>query len=169
MKDQRASPEEIALLKAYTLDALSILQHCLELSGDCPAFYRVAALQMRLLLCDTTRRHGQVVSIATLPRLLPDLRLPAMDAAGRPDERILFPLSEWLNTPISAASAPVTPRQLIRCVCDQDGGAHVDLKPQANLRYLPSEETALWIYRLAQILLDAVLPLLRGGPESGDG
>lgn len=168
MKDQHASPEEIALLKAYTLDALSILQHCLELSGDCPAFYRVAALQMRLLLCDTTRRHGQVVSIATLPRLLPDLRLPAMDAAGRPDKRIRLPLSEWLDTPLPTASAPVTPRQLIRCVCDQDGGAHVDLKPVANLRELPAEETALWIYRLAQTLLDAVLPLLRGGPKSGD-
>lgn len=165
----RASPEEIALLRAYTLDALSILQRCLELSGDCPAFYRVAALQMRLLLCDTTRRHGQVVSIATLPRLLPDLRLPAMDAAGRPDERIRLPLSEWLNEPLPATSAPVTPRQLIRCVCDQDGGAHVDLKPQANLRDLPAEETALWINRLAQALLDAVLPLLLGGPENGYG
>lgn len=54
----RASPEEIALLRAYTLDALSILQRCLELSGDCPAFYRVAALQMRLLLCGPENGYG---------------------------------------------------------------------------------------------------------------
>ena len=60
----------------YGQDALKILRTSLNLMDQGqPEFYRVAALQLRLLLCDTTRRHGRSVDISLASRLWPDLRL----------------------------------------------------------------------------------------------
>jgi hypothetical protein len=123
-------------LIAYARDALQILVTSLDLSRrGRPEFYRVAALQLRLLLCDTTRRHGEVVNVSLLPRLLPQLLLAPLGADGAFDTRAKpLPLDIWLEQPLPApitllaAAAPggLTIRQLIRWVCDQDGGAHVD-------------------------------------------
>ena len=137
-------------LLAYGRDSLNILQLSLQLvqQGRRP-FYRVAALQLRLLLCDTTRRHGQVIDIAVLPQLLPNLELPAVI----PDEKPL-PLKEWLAQPIPGqADQTLTVRQLIRRVCDQDGGAHVDYKPEAGLKGL---DPAGWIQIIGEIVVNSI-------------
>jgi hypothetical protein len=134
-------------LLAYARDSLEILRHSLQLceQGQRP-FYRVAALQLRLLLCDTTRRHNQVTDIALLPQLIPTLDLPAIS----PGEKRLL-LDDWLAQPIPGQ--PLSVRQLIRRVCDQDGGAHVDFKPEAGLNGLDPAE---WIQKIGEIVLNNV-------------
>jgi hypothetical protein len=126
------------ILIGYGRDVLQILLTSLDLSRrGRPEFYRVAALQLRLLLCDTTRRHGEVVNVSLLPRLLPDLRLAPLEPDGTFNRLASpLPLDAWLDQPvpvfmISSTAAPLisgglTIRYLIRWVCDQDGGAHVD-------------------------------------------
>lgn len=129
------------ILAGYGRDVLQILLTSLDLSRrGRPEFYRVAALQLRLLLCDTTRRHGEVVNVSLLPRLLPDLRLAPLEPDGTFNRLAsALPLDAWLDQPIptfmiSGTAAPpaadspggLTIRYLIRWVCDQDGGAHVD-------------------------------------------
>ena len=131
------------ILSGYGRDVLQILLTSLDLSRrERPEFYRVAALQLRLLLCDTTRRHGEVINVSLLPRLLPDLHLAPLEPDGTFNRLASpLPLEVWLDQPvpaimISSTAAPVsaasgssgglTIRYLIRWVCDQDGGAHVD-------------------------------------------
>ncbi|MDR3577836.1 MAG: hypothetical protein P4L50_28570 [Anaerolineaceae bacterium] len=118
-------------LIAYGRDALQILITSLDLyRRGRPEFYRVAALQLRLLLCDTTRQHGQLVNVSLLPRLLPDLCLAPFGPDGAFDTLApALPLPAWLEQPLPAFIPPgLTIRHLIRWVCDQDGGAHVDPK-----------------------------------------
>ena len=131
------------ILIAYGRDALQILMTSLDLSRRGQTeFYRVAALQLRLLLCDTTRRHGEIVNVSLLPRLLPDLLLAPLGPDGSFDTQAPpLPLDVWLEQPFPAPMPGSTPaplavaapwaggltiRHLIRWVCDQDGGAHVD-------------------------------------------
>ncbi len=135
------------VLLAYARDLLEILKHSLLLirQGQRP-FYRVAAVQLRLLLCDTTRRHNLVVDIAVLPQLIPNLDLPAISPGGK---RLL--LKDWLAQPIPGQSLSV--RQLIRRVCDQDGGAHVDFKPEAGLDGLDPVE---WIQTIGEIVVNGI-------------
>lgn len=138
------------ILLAYGRDALRILRDSLLLiqQGQRP-FYRVAAVQLRLLLCDTTRRHNRVVDIAVLPQIIPDLDLPALGPGGK---RLL--LNDWLAQPIPGlADQALTVRQLIRRVCDQDGGAHVDFKPEAGLDGL---DPAGWIQTIGEIVVNSV-------------
>ena len=135
------------ILIAYAQDSLEILRYSLLLVGQGQRpFYRVAAVQLRLLLCDTTRRHNQVIDIAVLPQLIPNLDLPAI---GPKEKRLL--LDDWLAQPIPGQALSV--RQLIRRVCDQDGGAHVDFKPEAGLDGL---EPAEWIHKIGEIVLNSV-------------
>lgn len=106
-------------------------------------------MQLRLLLCDTTRRHNRVVDIAVLPQIIPDLDLPALGPGGK---RLL--LNDWLAQPIPGlADQALTVRQLIRRVCDQDGGAHVDFKPEAGLDGL---DPAGWIQTIGEIVVNSV-------------
>ncbi len=138
------------ILLAYARDSLEILKHSLLLvrQGQSP-FYRVAAVQLRLLLCDTTRRHNQVVDIAVLPQILPGLELPAIAPSGK---KLL--LSDWLAQPIPGqANQVLTVRQLIRRVCDQDGGAHVDFKPEDGMAGLDPAE---WIQTLGEIVVNSI-------------
>ena len=112
-------------------------------------FYRVAALQLRLLLCDTTRRHYRVVNIAVLPQLFPGLDLPEVGPGGK-----RLPLKDWLAQPVPGqADQALTIRQFIRRVCDQDGGAHVDFKPEAGLKGL---DPADWIQIIGEIVVNNV-------------
>lgn len=146
-------------LKQYTLDAVSILERSLDLcKNGHPSFYRVAAVQMRILLCDTTYRHDRQEDIAIVPILFPQLKLHRLDANYRPrlDEPAVD-LVPWLDSVANPADN-MTLRQLIRRVCDVDGGAHVDIKPQAGIS---DQETArLWIISIGEYLvplLDQVL------------
>ena len=146
----------------YARDALKILETSLELVGQGRTeFYRVAALQLRLLLCDTTRRHNRVVDISLARRLWPQLQLYAFNPQGRFDpSRPQLPLSEWLaqRLPLSAAQG-VTLRSLIRRVCDQEGGAHVDLKLQAGLQEV--QDTSGWVCKAGVEALRAIQALER--------
>lgn len=126
---------ELSRLRAYAADALRILERSLGMveAGE-TAFYRVAALQLRLLLCDSTRLHNQMIDTALLPRIAPGLRLPALDPHGQALDGFL-PLEAWLEQELVVGAGRMTVRRLIRAVCDQDGGAHVDTRGEA----LPSE------------------------------
>jgi hypothetical protein len=142
-------------LRPYARDSLEILRQSLNLyQKGHYEFYRVAALQLRLLLCDTTRRHNQIVNISLLPRLLPDLKLAQiqMQRANAPD--LLLPLQDWLSQSLTLEiNHPVTIRQVIRLVCDQDGGAHVDLKPDLGLELF--DQRAEWIIKIARVVVSA--------------
>ncbi len=143
-------------LLAYARDAAGILRETLNVvEAGQPAFYRVAAVQLRLLLCDTTRRHGQIVVTSLAARLWPDLRLGALSEALAPPT---VPLDDWLAQKLPEGDFTVL--QFIRLVCDQDGGAHVDLRQHAGL---PEAFPSLtWICRLSEVALtgiDAVLAL----------
>lgn len=122
---------ELSRLRAYAADALRILERSLGLveAGE-TAFYRVAALQLRLLLCDSTRLHNQIIDTALLPRVVPGLRLPAFDSHGQALGGDL-PLDVWLEQELVVGAERMSVRRLIRAVCDQDGGAHVDTHGKA--------------------------------------
>lgn len=139
-----------AELESYLRDALEILRASLTLArGEQPAFYRVAAAQLRLLLCDTTFRHNRQEEIALLPRLRPTLALPPLTTRGGFDfSAAPIPLAAWLEQPLPDG---LTIRLLIRRVCDQDGGAHVDLHPHAGSG--DPQEAARWILALGDCLL----------------
>lgn len=124
---------EQTLYLDYARASLRILQRSLELArGAEPDFYRVAAVQLRLLLCDTTRQHERLVETALLPRLFPSMLLPALDATGRPlPGQAALPIHAWLEQTVPGLG--VSLRTLIRRVCDQDGGAHVDLRDSPPL------------------------------------
>ncbi len=153
--------DEIPVI-TYARDALKILATSLELvEQGRTEFYRVAALQLRLLLCDTTRRHNRVVDISLARRLWPGLQLYSLNPQGLFDSS-LPPrlLSEWLaqRLPLEGSQS-VTLRALIRRVCDQEGGAHVDLKPQAGLRGVP--DVPGWVCKAGVETLRAIRALER--------
>lgn len=147
-------------LSGYARDAVAILRHSLQqISAGQVVFYRVAAVQLRLLFCDTTRRHGQIVSTALVERLWPELRLPAiMDSLSEND----LCLNDWLEQKLPEGDWTV--RQFIRCVCDQDGGAHVDLRRYSRL---PDQfDPVAWICKMSEMGLAALEPVLGGGSGS---
>lgn len=152
MKQSREAPN----LDRYLKDSLTILSTAVQLyhAGN-KAQYRVAALQLRLLLCDTTRRHGKIVNISLLPRLIPEVTLPQPADKGFLAPNARLKLKAWLDQPLpGAAEAGITVRQFIRRVCEQDGGAHVDPKPQAGLAGITDREEK--IIRLAETVLEAL-------------
>jgi hypothetical protein len=165
------------ILIAYTQDATQILITSLALARrGRPEFYRVAALQLRLLLCDTTRRHGEIVNVSLLPRLLPNLRLAPLSTDGIFDTQAQsLPLNAWLEQPLPAfagaapgSSSLLTIRYLIRWVCEQDGGAHVDARRlrfegRHQLSNRPESNFAALILFIAEYIasvLEIQLPLL---------
>lgn len=148
------------VLKQYTLDAVSILERSLDLckSGH-PSFYRVAAVQMRILLCDTTFRHDRQEEIAIVPILFPQLMLHRLDANFNP--RLSEPavdLPTWLDS-MADPKTNLTLRQIIRRVCDVDGGAHVDLKSQAGVS--DPETARLWIIAIGEYLVPLLNQVLQ--------
>ncbi len=124
----------------YFRDSVFLLQSAIQhyRAGE-KAFYRIAALQMRLLLCDAVRRHNQVEDISLLPKIQPRCVLPPVSPDGRPDLGRSLPLADWLSQPLSGLEGKqMSIRDFIRRVCDQDGGAHVDPKPKAGLENFPN-------------------------------
>lgn len=153
-------PTEDAFLQRYCLESLEILETAIHLyQQGRRTFYRVAAIQLRLLLCDSTRRHGRSVDISLLPRLLPGLTLPALSQEGLLLEHAPFlPLASWLDQELAEGDKSLSIRLLIRRVCEQDGGAHVDPKPKAGLAGFSRHPE--WVIRIAQMLLEQVKPHL---------
>ncbi len=155
--------EKIETLKDYARDALQNLRSNLELyhQGVKPA-YRVVAVQLRMLLCDTNRVHDRVVDVSLLPRVASEMRLHPLkqDAKG-----IIFdidagtlPLKEWLRQPVPGYEI-LTLRELIRTVSEQDGGAHVDLKPESPL--WGYEERAEAVVKVGELVIADTCTALR--------
>jgi hypothetical protein len=151
-----------SLLREYLQSATNNLAVNLRLytagETDC---YRVVALQLRLLLCDTTRVHGRSVDSALISRACVDLKLPPM-VQDRPGGRLslvscaeLLSLKDWLGQALTLPDGErLSVRQFIRIICEQDGGAHVDQRPGRGLRGWP--ERAEVIAALGRCLLTAM-------------
>ena len=122
--------------QTYTRDSINILEGSLKMihSGNV-AFYKVVAVELRTLLCDTTRRHNKIINISLAVRLAPNLTLHPFGQNCSFDQSLpRMPLDEWLQQAIPTGLTPsITIRDLIRKVCDQQGGAHVDPKPDFQL------------------------------------
>jgi hypothetical protein len=140
-------------LVEYTRGSLNVIGRSLsEIEKGYPEFYRVIALQLRLLLCDSTRRHNQTVDISLIPQVVPDISFDPLNSTNEFDAT-LPPLSleDWLAQPLPIkAVSPVTIRTLIRQVCDQDGGAHVDRR--AEMLFVP--EATRWVVKIGRYVLD---------------
>ena len=146
------------ILKQYAIDALSILEQSVRMYEEGhQSFYRVAAAQLRILICDTTFRHDHQVDIAIVPILLPKLQLPPLTVGKHTSQKV--DLQTWLDSP-SGTPSDMTIRQLIRRVCDVDGGAHVDIKPLAG--FPQSGEARQWIIDISKFLL----PILKEAVSS---
>lgn len=135
--------------QGYLIDSLNIIRHSLKaIEGGHPEFYRVIALQLRLILCDTTRAHDEIIDISLIRQVNPQvkLHLPGLDNSR------MIPLDEWLSSPLPGSGIPtITIRDLIRQVCDKDGGAHVDIRGKSTLPLNCQQ----WIIQLAEnILID---------------
>lgn len=147
--------QERRLLAGYAQDALEILAQSQELYRQGQKyFYRVTAVQLRLLLCDTVRRHEKIIPVALAVRLWPELRLPALvlDPTGLKH----LSTEEWLAQELPESG--LTVRQFIRRVCDQDGGAHVDTRKYARLP--DGFPTGEWIIRLGEIVMAELIAWL---------
>lgn len=141
-------------LMDYAQDAAMILHEALRQVGLCNFhFYRVAAVQLRLLLCDTARLHNRTIPTALVARLWPDLRLRSLSWEN-PD---LLGLDEWLNQKMPENDFSV--RQFIRRVCDRDGGVHVDIR--SNLQLPSQTRTIDLIFRVSSIALEALDPKIK--------
>ncbi len=149
------------VLAQYTTDALDILNHSIALYAEGNIyFYRVVAVQLRLLLCDTTFRHGHHENCALVPQLFPEIRLHPLDVAGHPQlDQPSLDLPAWLEQPASVAPG-LTIRTLIRRLCDLDGGAHVDTRPLAGLP--ANRETRQWLIDLAASIAPILAQALSG-------
>ncbi len=162
--------------RAYTRAALEIIDENVRLyRRGKTACYRAVAAQLRLLLCDTTRQHGEIVDISLARRIKPELALPPLRLSppDLPDgglsfdrQATLLPLAAWLNQrlPLSGGCPPLSLRDLIRLVADQDGGAHVDPKPHSLIRHRPTR--AAEIIAIGEMILDHRHSMI-GGSEPG--
>lgn len=144
-------------LLAYARDALAILRRCASLyDGGERAFYRVMAVELRLLLCDTTRRHDQLYDLSLAPRLWPDLALPPLGEDGQFQPLSApLPLVEWLEQQVRLApERAISLRDLIRQVCDQDGGAHVDRRLHTGLP--AGADASGWLRKIAGVVIQVM-------------
>jgi hypothetical protein len=113
-------------------------------------FYRPVAVLLRMLCCDTTRRHGQVLSIALIPQIFPDLLFPALE---QPDT--VIPLETWLKQEVGQKKTGSIPLQeLIRLVVDRGAGAHYDPAPGFQSAF--EEYAQQTIIRAAENILSVI-------------
>lgn len=144
---------QIDRLEDYLQDVLIILDESLHLAcSNSPIFYRVVALELRILLCDSTRRHNEIMDLALLPVLRPDLKLPVL--SDKKESPMLVSLEDWLKSVPDPQYLPAwTMRRIIRWTCDHDGGAHVDPQKESKpLRFVRTK----WVLWAGQIVLEAV-------------
>jgi hypothetical protein len=149
MKDKKASSN----LESYFWDSLRTIEICLDqVDEGQPEFYRVIAAQLRLLLCDTTREHDQVVDISLLPRVFPGIQLQPLGKKGYFSQNAEpIPLNKWLEQKVEISNGTVTLRKLIRHVCDHEGGVHVDPR-QISRKVLRDERE--WILEIGRYLAE---------------
>jgi hypothetical protein len=146
-----------AILMEYARDAVDRLDRSTRqyALGERTS-YRVVAVQLRMLLCDTTRRHGQIVDISLAERLWPDLALHPLAAtqAKLCFDRHAARLARlaWLEQNfMPPGGQAMTLRDAIRLVCDRDGGAHVDPPARQRLPDLSDTISAIGAYIAAEL------------------
>lgn len=132
-------------LKTYLQDSLSILAESTRLAREgSPAFYRVVAVELRLLLCDSTRVHKEWMDISLVSQLYPKLKWSTEGWGEGTSKFVKIP--DWLELPAMTDDPQHrTIRKLIRQVCDLDGGAHVSLGDTSKMA------SARSIYNLLRI------------------
>lgn len=139
-------------LELYLKDSLNIITQSLRLIEEgCPFFYRVIALQLRLILCDTTRIHDEFLDTSLIRQIDPLVKLHALGSdLNRQDPLRMLTLDDWLAAELpGSGSPPITIRKMIRQVCDTDGGAHVDRRGSQLL--FPDHRQ--WIIRIAESVI----------------
>jgi AhpD family alkylhydroperoxidase len=150
----------------YLKSSLEIIRWNIEAyRAGCLACYRVLAVELRLLLCDRKREHSRWGDTALVATLYPHLRWQApLPVDTDPLEHLSisdgpeFSLAEWLASPIySTCKRMLTIRDLIKIICEKDGGAHAD---PAGIPW-PSEETPI-VARLTCLVAEAVYLKLTG-------
>ena len=165
-------PAQASIWMAYTRDALLLLGSSIEsFHRGSRETYRVAAVELRLLLCDTNRIHDRLVDISLVPRLFPDIRfhpLHSTSGTGGP-AAVLFDrrrdpvsLPAWLSQSLAIpGGGTITLRDLIRTICEQDGGAHVD--PRFHSPLLRWEGRAEAIIGIGEYILEEVGDRIESG------
>lgn len=138
---------------SYFWDSLRIIEICLDqVDEGQPEFYRVIAAQLRMLLCDTTRLHDEVVDISLLPRVFPGIQLQPLGRKNSFSHRAdPIPLNDWLDQRVDVEDGSVTLRKLIRHVTDHEGGVHVD--PRRVSRKVVTAERD-WILEIGRYLVE---------------
>jgi hypothetical protein len=139
--------------ESYFWDSLRIIEVSLDLIEEGqPQFYRVIAGQLRMLLCDTTRVHEKVKDISLMVRLFPGIYLQPIGRKHRFDyDAEPLPLAKWLEQKLPIRNVNLTIRKLIRMVCEQDGGVHVD--PRAA-QAVSEKEIKRWIILIGQYIAE---------------
>lgn len=113
----------VEMYREYIRDSLKLIRLALDevARGEVPA-YRIIAVQLRMLLCDRKREHNQMTDSALLPLVIPSVHLNAL----QPD-LLPMPLNDWLDQVIHLSeNDSTTIREMIKTICERDGGAHVD-------------------------------------------
>lgn len=145
----------------YLKSSLEIIRMNIDAyRAGCLPCYRVLAVELRLLLCDRKREHNQWKDIAPAARLFPHLtwHTPIIANTDRPDHLFIadgpeLSLAEWLASPIyESGGRRLNIRDLIKIICEKDGGAHAD---PAGIPWT-SEETPV-ITRLICLLAEYVV------------
>lgn len=139
-------------LELYLRDSLNIITQSLRLiEDDYPFFYRVIALQLRLILCDTTRIHDESLDTSLIRQINPLVKLHALGSdPDYKDPSRMLSLDDWLAAELPGSGlTSMTIRKLIRQVCDTDGGAHVDRR---GSQLLPPNHCQ-WIIRIAESVI----------------
>ena len=146
-------------LRSYLQDSLSILTESTRLAREgFPAFYRVVAVELRLLLCDSTRLHNEWVDISLVHQLYPNLKWSTEGWMEGTSKFVKLP--DWLELPAMTDDPQHrTIRKLIRQICDLDGGAHVSLGDTSKMA------SARSIYSLLRIADFVYLQLSLLGSE----
>lgn len=140
-------------LESYFWDSLRIIEICLDqVDEGQPEFYRVIAAQLRMLLCDTTREHDEIVDISLLPRVFPGIQLQPLGRKNSFSHHAdPIPLNDWLDQRVEVEEGKVTLRKLIRHVTDHEGGVHVDPR-RANRKLIHVEQE--WILEIGRYLVE---------------
>jgi hypothetical protein len=145
----------------YLKSSLEIIRINIEAyRAGCLPCYRVLVVELRLLLCDRKREHNQWTDTAPVARLYPQLtwHAPIIISTDLPNHLPIsdgteLSLAEWLASPIyECGKRMLTIRDLIKIICEKDGGAHAD---PTGIPW-PAEETPV-IARLICLLAEYVL------------
>lgn len=132
---------------------LTTIRLLLQISRTEPEIaYRLLAVQLRMLLCDRKREHGHLTDISLLPRLIPCSEFMALDEPAR---RLSLP--DWLAQPVLLSNGTShSIQEMIKTICERDGGAHVDPRVDFPLSLESSREMGEFLLQVAGPLADQI-------------